>query len=484
MAAAFIAAGHFSVDARAAQRPAFARCSSFAHPLPLSVPRRPRTLLPQPCVQRPSCASTSPAPPVKPRSVRISDAVYRVSNVITNLFPVWTVLASVVALQWPALFATSITPRMVTLSLSALMLSTGLTLTLSELRYAFHKPLSLMFAFVACYAIMPALAVLLARLFSLERSLAGGLILLGIISGGQASNLCTSIAGGDTALSVAMTTLTTVTAVAMLPLLSELLLGTVIELNSAALARSTAQIVLLPILLGAVTNKVAGGLVARVKPVLLVLGIAMVVVLILGPVAKTATLIQGSFGSLMLPVVLLHVLGGVVGYVVPVLFGAREGVAITTGFETGFKSPALSFVLASAHFQAVGMRVPSAISIIVLAPVAALFAVVLKLRGGGGATRRRAGSGVMGRLMRRGKAKVDADESSKVGSSARAMTRRTRFRLELADGRCVTVRYERLGVELRRARRGRRRLLTVAAEAEVDGEVDGEMDGEVDGEAE
>lgn len=116
------------------------------------------------------------------------------------------------------------------------------------------------------------------------------------------------------------------------------------------------------------------------KPFLPMLGIAMLVVLIVGPVAQTAPILEADFATLALPVAMLHVLGGIVGYVVPRMTGAGEKVAITAGFETGFKSPALSFVLACRHFEQLGTRVPSAVSIIVLAPLAAVFAVWLRGR--------------------------------------------------------------------------------------------------------
>lgn len=401
-------------------------------------------------------ASSKNAP--KLRSIAVGDFIYRFSNHITNLFPVWTVIASLIAMQWPATVSSIFTARFVKLALSFLMLSTGLTLTLTEVRYALRKPFVLLFAFAACYGLMPLLALGLARVFALDASLAGGLILLGIMSGGQASNLCTLIAGGDVALSVAMTTLTTMTAAGALPFLSKMLLGTMIPVNTVALAKSTAEIVLVPILVGIVINGVVPSAVRKVRALLPVLGIAMVIVLILGPVARTAPLIQASFGQLLWPVLCLHVLGGVIGYAIPLLAGGGEQVAITTGFETGFKSPALSYVLAMTHFQAVGMRVPSAISIIVLAPVAALCAVLLKMRGP------RRGSRTRVRLWG---SKGKMEMASGTGTGVRAMTRSRWFDLVFAEGRRRMVRYDQLEVELRRAKRAGKRILAVEEAGEV-----------------
>ena len=64
--------------------------------------------------------------------------------------------------------------------------------------------------FLLCYVLCPLLGLGLGRAFKLPVELVAGLVLVGSINGGQASNLCTYIAKGDVALSVLMTTVTTI----------------------------------------------------------------------------------------------------------------------------------------------------------------------------------------------------------------------------------------------------------------------------------
>lgn len=302
----------------------------------------------------------------------------RISSFLTNLFPVWVVLASSIAMRRPEWFTSLTSPIIVQNALSLLMLSTGLTLTPRDLLSAFRKPLPIMFAFTACYIFMPLLAIGLSAIFKLDSTLRAGLLLLSIISGGQASNLCTHIAGGDTALSVTMTTATTLSAPAVLPLLSSILLGAVVPVDQRALALSTARITLLPIAIGASLNRLLPGPVRKLQPILPLIGIVAVILCVLGPVAQSTTAFMSSWKSLLLPVLLLHVFGGVIGCSVPLIARAGSSVAITTAFETAFKSPALSFVLAKRYFPS-GVDAASTISIVILAPVAALFAVLIRL---------------------------------------------------------------------------------------------------------
>merc|ERR1719359_2119548 len=79
---------------------------------------------------------------------------------------------------------------------------------------------------------MPALAYLIGMLMGAEGPILAGLVLVGCTNGGQASNLCALIAGGDVALSVLMTTSTTLGCIVMTPLICKLVLGAVVPINA------------------------------------------------------------------------------------------------------------------------------------------------------------------------------------------------------------------------------------------------------------
>jgi predicted Na+-dependent transporter len=86
------------------------------------------------------------------------------------------------------------------------------------------------------------LALVLGKAFGLDAGLLAGMVLVGSINGGQASNLCTYIAKGNVALSVLMTTATTVGAIFMTPFLCKSLLGAVVPVDARGIAISTLQV--------------------------------------------------------------------------------------------------------------------------------------------------------------------------------------------------------------------------------------------------
>ena len=122
------------------------------------------------------------------------------------------------------------------------MLSMGITLTPQDFIDVAKQPGAVGMQFSLCYAVMPLLAFGLAKAFNLSPALLAGMVLVGSINGGQASNLCTYIAKGNVALSVLMTTATTIGAIFMTPVICKALLGAVVPVDAAGIAVSTIQV--------------------------------------------------------------------------------------------------------------------------------------------------------------------------------------------------------------------------------------------------
>ena len=118
----------------------------------------------------------------------------------------------------------------ITFCLALLMFSMGITLTIDDFLRVFKKPDVIGLGFLYCYVAMPALAFFIGNAIGLsDMPLLAGLILVGSINGGQASNLCAYIAKGDVALSVLMTTATTIGCIFMTPLICKLALGAIVD---------------------------------------------------------------------------------------------------------------------------------------------------------------------------------------------------------------------------------------------------------------
>jgi len=304
------------------------------------------------------------------------EAYTKASDVITNLFPLWTVVSAVVALCKPEVFLWCNSSYFTAL-LAGLMFSMGITLTVEDFTRVASKPGPVLIGFVACYVMMPALALALSKGLGLSAGLTAGMILVGSINGGQASNLCTYIARGDVALSVLMTTVTTIGAIFMTPLICKLLLGTIVPVDAVGVAISTIQVVLVPIVLGMLVNAKFPKVVDKVEPFSPIVGVLCTCVLVGSAVAQCATPIKEAGLTLQLAAAALHILGGIVAY-----YGCKplypETTCRTVAIETSMKSSAFGFLLAKLHFSQFLVRVPAAVSVVWMALVGSSLAVAFR----------------------------------------------------------------------------------------------------------
>ncbi|XP_042486236.1 sodium/pyruvate cotransporter BASS2, chloroplastic-like isoform X3 [Macadamia integrifolia] len=120
-----------------------------------------------------------------------------------------------------------------TVGLGFVMLSMGLTLTFEDFRRCLRNPWTVGVGFLAQYLIKSVLGFFIAMTLKLCAPLATGLMLVSCCPGGQASNVATYISKGNVALSVLMTTCSTISAIVMTPLLTKLLAGQLVPVDAA-----------------------------------------------------------------------------------------------------------------------------------------------------------------------------------------------------------------------------------------------------------
>jgi len=279
-----------------------------------------------------------------------------------NAFPAWVLAAALLALWHPPLFTWFSGPWIVW-GLAVVMLGMGLTLDVADFRALSRLPGAVALGFAAQYTIMPLLGWGLGRALGLPDALAVGLILVACCPGGTASNVVAFLARANVALSVLMTTCSTLAAVAMTPLLTRALAGAYVPVDAGGIFLTTVQVVLAPVLLGLFLHHRAPKFTAFVLPagpLLSVLLISLIVGSILG---QSAPVILEHGLLLLAAVTLLHGGGFACGYAAARLFRYDRLVARTISIETGMQNSGLGAVLARTHFAAEPLTaVPSALS--------------------------------------------------------------------------------------------------------------------------
>ena len=146
-----------------------------------------------------------------------------VSNLAGKYFAFLVIIAAVVAYLYPPLFV--VFGGYITLLLGVVMFGMGLTLKPVDFKLVFSHPLPVLLGFVAQFTIMPLMAFAIAYLMQLPAELAAGLVLLGSVPGGTASNVMVYLAKGNVPLSITMTSLSTLIAPIATPLILLALAG-------------------------------------------------------------------------------------------------------------------------------------------------------------------------------------------------------------------------------------------------------------------
>jgi BASS family bile acid:Na+ symporter len=288
----------------------------------------------------------------------------RAAFLLTSAFPLWILLASVLALRVPEAFVW-FSGDWITWGLGLIMLGMGLTLTFDDFRAVLGIPRAGVIGVIAQFVIMPSLGWVVAHLLELDQldpALAAGLILVACCPGGTASNVITYLAGANVALSVLMTTVSTFAAIALTPLLTQWLAGKLVTVDAARLCLDTFKVVVVPVLLGVVLNQRLPRLARRVAPFSPLVSALAIVLIVASIIGQKRELILTAGPRLLAAPALLHLGGFALGYLASRLLRLVESDCRTVAIEVGMQNSGLGSVLATQHFPGTAAPVPCAIS--------------------------------------------------------------------------------------------------------------------------
>ena len=280
------------------------------------------------------------------------------SDLIVKIFPAGAVLISVLACIWPQ--SLSSLGFLIVPLLGVIMLGMGTTLSPSDFAEALKQPRAVLLGMILQFGLMPLLAFLIGHLLNLPREQFIGLVMVGTVAGGTASNVIAYLAGGDVALSITMTACSTLGGIVLTPLISALYLGQTVPVPVWPMFRSILLVVALPVSLGLVINRIFrshSALLGKICPVVSSVGI----VLVIGIVAALNVDNLRSCGPLVFLAVILHNGSGLAaGYGFARLFRCSEKTAVTIAIEVGMQNSGLAVALTK-QFFGIASALPGAI---------------------------------------------------------------------------------------------------------------------------
>ena len=285
----------------------------------------------------------------------------RVSELIGK-YMAWIVLAiAALALFLPGT-CLWIQTKWVNYLLMVVMFGMGLTMKLSDFAVVFSRPRDVLIGCTAQFVVMPLLAFALGKFFGLGDELLVGVVLVGTCPGGTSSNVITYLSKGDTALSVGMTSINTMLAPFLTPALTWLYLRTSVSVDLKAMFLSIIQVVVVPIGLGLLINRLFGKQTRKITDVLPLISVTAICLIVAAVVSHNSEKIL-STGLVIFAVVILHnLLGYLCGYLIGVLFRMDLPRKKAVAIEIGMQNSGLATTLAGSAFPNLSMAtVPGAI---------------------------------------------------------------------------------------------------------------------------
>ncbi|MCX4192456.1 bile acid:sodium symporter family protein [Methylophaga sp. OBS1] len=267
---------------------------------------------------------------------------------LTRLLPVWAILLCLLA-WWQTAWFVSLKSAILPL-LAVIMFAMGLTLRLSDFRRVLTMPAVILLGVSLQFVMMPLLAWLISHGMALETLLATGLILVGASPGGTASNVMTYLAGGNVALSISLTALSTLLAVVLTPWLSWFYIDADIAVPVGSMLQTILALVIAPVVGGMLLNHCLPRLVAplqRICPLLATLAIVFIIAIVFALNRNSMAVL--SF-TLLAAVVIHNALGLTLGYLAGRCFGYEAAICRTLAIEVGMQNSGLAVALAMKNF--------------------------------------------------------------------------------------------------------------------------------------
>ncbi|QCS41200.1 bile acid:sodium symporter family protein [Natrinema versiforme] len=289
----------------------------------------------------------------------------RIGTVTSKYFVLWVLIVSPLALYSPETF-TPIAPYITPL-LGIIMLGMGLTLTPADFRRILERPQDVAIGAMSQWLLMPTIAYILVFALGLPEEIGLGLIIVGAAPGGTASNVMTYLGRGDVALSVSITTVTTIAAPLVMPAWIVLLAGESISVTFGEMATSIVKVVLLPVIGGLVLRYVLDEYAPAVAqaglsifPAISVVAIVAIVAAVVGLNVET---ILAASALVFLAVVLHNGLGLGSGYAIGHAANMAEDRARACAFEVGLQNSGLAVTLATVYFSPEAALIPALFSV-------------------------------------------------------------------------------------------------------------------------
>ena len=277
-----------------------------------------------------------------------------------------------------------VTDVILPLALAFIMFVLGLGLTGADFLRVVKQPRDFFVGSFSQIILLPIIAFLLIKIWPIAPELAIGVMIIAAAPGGVTSNLLTSFAKGDVALSISLTAIISLMCVFTIPLIvltSVDLLGVSSvdpNISLASMSRDMFLIVTAPVILGMIFRKISYGITSKLEPIAKKISIILFILVLLGAIAAERENVVSYFAQAGLITLVLNVVMMIVAYYVAQLLasGTKQKKSIT--IECGLQNGTLAIFVATSIFGGGMYVIPAATYSLIMFVTSLIFVYLVK----------------------------------------------------------------------------------------------------------
>ena len=267
------------------------------------------------------------------------------------LFPFWAILLCTFAYFLPEFFI-PLKPSIIYL-LALVLLGMGITLSVDDFKKILSLKTVVIVGLLLQFTIMPLSAWIISLGLGLSLPILTGMVLVGTCPGGTASNVICYLAKGNVALSLALTSCSTMLAVVATPLLTWLYLGESVQVPVSSMMLTMMKVIIIPVSLGVLINhylRTKFDVVIKIFPSISIICICLIIAII---IASNQNKLQSIALILLIAVFLHNSIGLIAGYILSKFLGYDHKTSKTLAIEVGMQNSGLAVALATQYFHSV-----------------------------------------------------------------------------------------------------------------------------------
>jgi BASS family bile acid:Na+ symporter len=278
-----------------------------------------------------------------------------------------------------------ITDVILPLALAFIMFTLGLGLTFSDFVRVARMPKNFLIGLVSQLLFLPLVALIIVFIWPLQPELAIGLILIAAAPGGVTSNILTSFAKGDVALSISLTAVMSLLSVISVPLVLGLSIGLISDsslgsISLTGIAISMFLIVTLPVLLGMIFRACLSYLTKRIERLAKILSTALFVLVLIGAILAERQNLTEYFAQTGLVVLILNILMMTIAYYWAKLFSTGGPQLKAISIECGLQNGTLAIFVGTSVFGGGLYIIPAATYSVIMYLTSLIFIYFIRNR--------------------------------------------------------------------------------------------------------